>query len=143
VRSGQHPSGVFFDVAGLLDTPINGPLSFVGQIKVDAHAPIGPVGPLVLFWTVNDDPASIDAGADGLEGKITFNVEVVDIPLDNAVYSSGILGPSTVTGVAQVGLQSDGLLGFRGHVREDGAIGHNYLLLGTLKPKVLHQRNSP
>jgi hypothetical protein len=47
---------------------------------------------------------------------------------DSVVYSSGFLGPSTVTGIGQVGFTKDGGVGFRGHVRESGAIGHDYTL---------------
>jgi len=49
------------------------------------------------------------------------------LPPAIVVFDSGTLGPSTVTASAQVGLQSDGLASFRGHIHESGATGHNYL----------------
>src|SRR5271157_3661301 len=46
---------------------------------------------------------------------------------ETVILSSGDLGPSTVTGWAQLGLQSNGYWSYRGHVRESGALGHNYV----------------
>jgi hypothetical protein len=51
------------------------------------------------------------------------------LPLLSVVFKSGTRGPSTTTGWANVGIQSDGLSGFRGYVREDGVVGHNYLFV--------------
>jgi hypothetical protein len=54
------------------------------------------------------------------------------LPPATVIFNSGTLGPSTVTAWAQVGLQSDGLASFRGHIHESGAVGHNYLFAMAL-----------
>jgi len=41
-------------------------------------------------------------------------------------------GSSTAHASAQVGLQSDGKASFRGQVKENGIVGHNYLVTATL-----------
>jgi hypothetical protein len=45
---------------------------------------------------------------------------------------SGELGPSTVTGRAQLYLDADGFSSYRGEMREDGAMGHNYVFYMAL-----------
>lgn len=105
--------------------------AFLGlNIEVAPDAALGQQKPLVLTWTFD---------ALGLTGQLTFNIEVFT---NNVVYSSGILGPSTVTGVCQVGFQNDGLCAFRGHVREDGAIGHNYLFVMVF-PEIVDSDGHP
>jgi hypothetical protein len=48
------------------------------------------------------------------------------LPPAIVIFNSPEQGPSTVSGSAQLGLQSDGCASFFSHVRESGAIGHNY-----------------
>jgi hypothetical protein len=55
------------------------------------------------------------------------------LPPATAIFDSGTLGPSTVTASAQVGIQSDGLASFRGHIHESGLVGHNYLFAIALR----------
>jgi hypothetical protein len=50
---------------------------------------------------------------------------VVETP-NRIVVDSGKLGPNTTTGSATLALLSNGYWGFKGYVRESGAIGHNY-----------------
>jgi hypothetical protein len=61
---------------------------------------------------------------------IPFSMRSVIRRLDpeTVIFASGPLGPSTVTGWGQLGILSDGSWSFRGHVREDGGVGHNYVL---------------
>ncbi|MEA2719382.1 MAG: hypothetical protein QOJ39_1246 [Candidatus Eremiobacteraeota bacterium] len=60
-------------------------------------------------------------------------IEAVNgLPAAAIVFNSGDLGPSTVTGSVQVGLQSDGTASISSHVRESGAIGHNYVIATAL-----------
>src|SRR5215510_12884343 len=44
----------------------------------------------------------------------------------SVVLETGPLGPATVTGSAQLGINADGFWTFRGNVHESGFIGHFY-----------------
>lgn len=54
------------------------------------------------------------------------------LPPDTVTFNSEVLGPSTVTASAEVGLQSDGKASFRGRIHESGLVGHNYLFAVAL-----------
>jgi hypothetical protein len=54
------------------------------------------------------------------------------LPFDTATYSSGAMTASYVHGSAQLGVQSDGQVSFRGHVEEHGITGDNFTFLAAL-----------
>jgi hypothetical protein len=68
-------------------------------------------------------------------------VTLDQLPPATVTFNSGTLGPSTTTGFAQVGLQSDGRSSFRVRVRESGLIGHNYFFAMALLDVVDSQGN--
>jgi hypothetical protein len=55
------------------------------------------------------------------------------LPFITATYSSGPLTAGYVHGSAQLGVQSDGQVSFRGHVEEHGITGDNFTFLAALE----------
>jgi hypothetical protein len=62
----------------------------------------------------------------GLRGPISCRDLIRRLKPQYYNADSGDLGPSTITGRAQLVLFSDGFWTYRGHVHESGAIGHDY-----------------
>jgi hypothetical protein len=52
---------------------------------------------------------------------------------EHLILESGELNADTVRGWAQLGISSDGFWSFRGHVHEDGFVGHNYAFTVALE----------
>lgn len=70
------------------------------------------------------------AGQMGLARPVHLSTMIKDLNAaapDFVIYDSGLLGPSTTTGNAQVGITIDGFVSFKGHIHESGFLGHDYV----------------
>jgi len=65
------------------------------------------------------------------------------LPLATVTFSSGPLTANYVHGSAQLGLQSDGLVSFKGQVHESGLVGDNYQFVAALLDVVDSSGNTP
>lgn len=62
----------------------------------------------------------------------TLDDTLKGLPPASVVFSSGSVEANFVHGWSQLGIQSDGLFSFRGHVHESGVAGDNYFFMVAL-----------
>lgn len=80
----------------------------------------------VKKWGFTNPPVSIKEWGHKLRSSSPISLKnLANLPI-SVVFSSGNLGPSTVTGSAELAIHSDGFWNFRGTIHESGFLGHNY-----------------
>ena len=116
----QVPAGVTLSSLTFIAT---GPVTTVSlKLQIASDAAPGTFMPIRIRWT----------GFGGTQTGLLTTLLTVDLAHETVVFDSGMLGPSTVSGQAQLALSSDGFWSFRGSVHESGAVGHNYFFAFAL-----------
>jgi hypothetical protein len=108
---GTLPSGFSMSPHGLRITGAN---TVHLTLTVAKDAPETSSSPLTINWTADGNEQT-----GTLTGTLTLRNEQM-------IYDTGTAHADTVHGWAQLAIQDDGNWSFRGHVHENGVIGHDY-----------------